>query len=217
MNFRPDPKPKPRIKPKKVNNPHKLKGYNCSVCGDRFQKKMSDTITKWCSEDCKEEYDSVSLELGLKNSEETKKETTLSEWKERLQNVINEIVKIKDKDFPCIVTGEHEGEMHAGHFFSVGAHPELRFNVWNIHKQCFNSNVIEGGEPTAYAYGFLDRYGSEQLGIVNRFTIKYKTLRITKLEIKLEFLPNARMVLKELKAGADLTRDQINEMIGIYR
>jgi hypothetical protein len=68
------------------------------------------------------------------------------------QASINKYVRLRDWFKPCISCGgtKHQIELDqgwktggcwdAGHFKTRGAYPELKFNLWNIHKQCKKCN-----------------------------------------------------------------------------
>jgi hypothetical protein len=51
--------------------------------------------------------------------------------------------------------------LQAGHYWSVGARPELRFDVDNIHGQCHHCNVDLAGNREAFRTGIVEMYGSE--------------------------------------------------------
>ena len=63
---------------------------------------------------------------------------------------------------PCISCGEMK-PLQAGHYWSVGARPEMRFNEANIHGQCSRCNVDLAGNRDAFRAGIVERYGSEEL------------------------------------------------------
>lgn len=75
-------------------------------------------------------------------------------------DAVNAFVKVRDHDKPCIVHGAEcpYTAFDAGHFQSAGSTPELRFNTWNIHKQCSVNNRGShkrsryNGEGTAALY-----------------------------------------------------------------
>ncbi|HEJ2113501.1 TPA: recombination protein NinG, partial [Pseudomonas aeruginosa] len=53
------------------------------------------------------------------------------------QQAFNEFIRLRDADQPCISCGRHhDGQYHAGHYRTVAASPELRFEPLNVHKQC---------------------------------------------------------------------------------
>jgi hypothetical protein len=88
----------------------------------------------------------------------------LADHKEDTQKVVNRYIRLRDADLPCISCGRHhQGQYHAGHYKSVGAHPELRFNELNIHKQCFPCNTRKGGNALEYRKGLIAKIGVEKV------------------------------------------------------
>lgn len=78
------------------------------------------------------------------------------------QAALNAWIRKRDELLPCISCGRHhQGQYHAGHFLSVGAHPELRFNVMNIAKQCQPCNVQLSGNALNFRRGLIERIGAE--------------------------------------------------------
>jgi len=78
------------------------------------------------------------------------------------QNAVNAYVRARDEGMPCISCGEMK-PLQAGHYWSVGARPEMRFNEANIHGQCSRCNVDLAGNRDAFRAGIVERYGSEEL------------------------------------------------------
>jgi hypothetical protein len=75
---------------------------------------------------------------------------TVSDWTKLAQAMFNKFIRMRDADKPCISCGrEHVewtrgGSWDCGHFRSVGAAPELRFEELNAHKQCKSCNGGSG-------------------------------------------------------------------------
>lgn len=75
------------------------------------------------------------------------------DWLREAQAVFNAMIRERDYFKPCISCGarimtiENGGAWDAGHFRSVGAAPELRFEPLNCHKQCkaCNGTTIRRG------------------------------------------------------------------------
>ena len=81
-------------------------------------------------------------------------------WAREAQAAFNAWIRLRDADLPCISCGRHhQGQWHAGHYRSVGAAPELRFDVLNVHKQCAPCNTHLSGNITKYRAGLIDRMG----------------------------------------------------------
>jgi Bacteriophage Lambda NinG protein len=96
------------------------------------------------------------------------------------QRAFNAFCRERDYFLPCISCGVmsppqfHGGAWDCGHYLSVGAHPELRFEELNAAKQCkpCNSGTRRGGRyvmplerqesiRAAYREGLLKRIGPE--------------------------------------------------------
>lgn len=73
---------------------------------------------------------------------------TRSEWLKEAQTACNAYIRERDKDEPCISCGTTKPDIQycAGHYKTRGAHPELRFHPFNIHKQCnhYCNNHLSG-------------------------------------------------------------------------
>ncbi|MFJ2527843.1 recombination protein NinG [Pseudomonas helmanticensis] len=80
------------------------------------------------------------------------------------QAAFNEWIRLRDADRPCVSCGRyHEGQYHAGHYRSVGANPELRFEPLNVWKQCAPCNTHLSGNLVNYRLSLLQLIGTEQV------------------------------------------------------
>lgn len=151
--MKPCPKPKSR----------RVKEKTCAnkACRKKYQPHPGARLHEnWCSHDC-----AIAILREKQEKEREKKERALKlQWKReasesrsnyrrsrarssperQAQEAVNTYILTRDTNKPCIVHGwecpHAEVGFHAGHFRAVGAHPELRYNTWNIHKQCGVSN-----------------------------------------------------------------------------
>lgn len=101
-------------------------------------------------------------------------------YKAQAQKAFNAYIRARDAALPCISCGEtnppdlHGGQWDCGHFKTVGAYPELRFEERNAHKQCKSCNA-GAGKYTAkeltvaqqYEAGLVARYGQEYVDWLN--------------------------------------------------
>ncbi len=87
------------------------------------------------------------------------------------QTAVNEYVRLRDAHLPCIscdstpndndlMTGSR---WDAGHYRSVGACPELRFEPLNIHRQCVKCNRNLSGNAVEYRIRLVQRIGAEKV------------------------------------------------------
>lgn len=80
------------------------------------------------------------------------------------QQAFNAWVRARDAALPCISCGRHhEGQYHAGHYRTVGANPELRFEPLNAWKQCAPCNNHLSGNLINYRISLLQRIGEEKV------------------------------------------------------
>lgn len=82
----------------------------------------------------------------------------------KAQAAFNAFIRSRDEGLPCISCGRHhQGQYHAGHYKSVGAHPELRFEELNCHRQCAPCNNHLSGNIIEYRKGLLEKIGQKKL------------------------------------------------------
>jgi len=160
-------KEKKAPKPKKCKNP---------ACGISFPpQRLGQAV---CSPKC-------ALAMAPANTEKARKaidqrdRREIQVRKEKLksradhlreaQAAVNEYVRLRDAHLPCIscdsmpndndlMTGSR---WDAGHYRSVGACPELRFEPLNIHRQCVKCNRNLSGNAVEYRIRLVQRIGAE--------------------------------------------------------
>lgn len=87
------------------------------------------------------------------------------------QQAFNEWVRLRDADLPCIscdsLPSDHDlitgSRWDAGHYRSVGACPELRFEPLNVHRQCVKCNRNLSGNAVEYRIRLVRRIGVGQV------------------------------------------------------
>jgi hypothetical protein len=134
----------------------------CPVCRTKF---LPDRPTQKCCTD-----PDCALTLGRQISEKAARLAdrqkridmkTMAQLRHDAQFWVNRYVRLRDAHLPCIACGcRIEGGGHAGHYMSVGAHPELRFEAdLNIHRTCAACNTHLSGNLIEYRKGMVLRYG----------------------------------------------------------
>lgn len=95
---------------------------------------------------------------------------TRSDFVREAQAAFNAWVRERDRAEPCISclcfpggNGSHGGTWDCGHYRSVGANPELRFEPLNAHKQCKRCNNYMSGNVVNYRRNLLEKIGQEKL------------------------------------------------------
>ncbi|MDC0637458.1 recombination protein NinG [Flavobacteriaceae bacterium] len=117
------------------------------------------------------------------------------------QTAFNAFIRARDAKLPCISCGRSTGcKMNAGHFKSVGAHPELRFNELNCHLQCEHCNSFKSGNISLYIPNLIEKIGLLEYEKLNE---PHKAKKYTCAELKeIEFYYKQK--LKQLARFAPL-------------
>lgn len=151
------------------------KKKNCCICRTEFwaEKPMQHV----CGVDCALAMAAAKREKAAakKASDERKakraeklaaraKLKTRSDYLKDCQTAFNAWVRERDHGQPCISCRRHHGgQYHAGHYRTVKAHPELRFEPLNVHRQCAPCNDHLSGNIVEYRKGLLTKIGPERL------------------------------------------------------
>ncbi|WLH76859.1 recombination protein NinG [Pseudomonas sp. FP2335] len=122
------------------------------------------------------------------------------------QTAVNEYVRLRDAHLPCIscdsmpndndlMTGSR---WDAGHYRSVGACPELRFEPLNIHRQCVKCNRNLSGNAVEYRIRLVQRIGADKVAWLEGLhpACKYTVEEIKAIKAKY------RAMTRELKRAA---------------
>jgi len=163
----------------------KNKPKTCKVCRERFVPTLSTLQTTCTKVSCVLQYSK--RKKAKEASEEIKrmreKIKTLSDYRKELQQVFNKFIRLRDKDKPCISCNQKLGAKYdAGHYFSVGSYPNLRFDEDNVHGQCVTCNQHRHGNLLEYGERLLDRIGEESFD--DLYLRRTKPLRLSVDQMK---------------------------------
>ena len=211
-------KGKKKIKQKKTNR-------TCNVCKVKFTPQYN-SVQPCCSIECAVKSTEQQREKAWKKEKKIRREglKTHSHWSKELQIEVNTIVRLIDKGAPCISSLRNGVEqIQAGHRFSVGAFPALRFHLDNIHAQTAAENNYNSGNPDGFDHGLSCIYGDEYMEAVHELKLKYPVLKLTIPEL-VRAKARAKKIVKELKmlglvyparVRIELRREY-NKRLGIY-
>lgn len=145
-----------------------IKVLKCRSCKQEFEPLYRDglVLSRLCIKcliEKKRTIDKRQQKRELKAQKDKLK--THSEWLKILEKVFNEYIRLRDKGDPCISCGQPYGTFteSAGHFFTVGAYPNLRFNEDNVHLQCWwNCNKNKSGNIAEYLPNLINKIGIDR-------------------------------------------------------
>ena len=140
----------------------------CKVCGAKYEPQYT-TFQKTCNEMAcilswgKKERERKALAESRKKRRQIR-DNDRSYWVKRAQTTFNKYIRTRDQGLPCISCDKvMTGQIHAGHYKSVGAHPELRFEPLNCHAQCAQCNNWKSGNLTEYRANLVKKIGIEKV------------------------------------------------------
>lgn len=109
------------------------------------------------------------------------KKYTIPQLKEKATRVFNKFIRVRDSKngyFTCISckrTLQVKGKQcQAGHFYSGGKYPELKFNENNVHAQCLQCNYFEHGNLNLYRQNLIKKIGVEAVEELDMIVNKAK-------------------------------------------
>jgi len=156
------------------------KQKKCKVCKAKFTPFNSMAVA--CSPKCALEYAKTSRHKAFKHNlaQRRAKLKTKADWLKEAQIAFNAFVRIRDHNLPCISCQRyHQGQYHAGHYRTTKAASQLRFNLFNVFRQCAPCNSHLSGNIVEYRINLMKRIGAERLESLEndcreaRFTIEY--------------------------------------------
>jgi hypothetical protein len=171
----------------------------CKICREFFEPTYSSLQPTCTKPQCIISYAKRVEEKKSKREIKVMRERvkSVSHWRRDLQQAFNAYIRERDKHRPCISCDKPlVGKYDAGHFYSVGSYPNLRFNEDNCHGQCVECNQHKHGNLIEYSLRLPDRIGTSQYHHIHQ--IKNDPLRLSLDEIK-NLIQYYRKLLKSLK------------------
>lgn len=175
-------KPLRTIKQRKCRNPECKQKYTpvrplqtaCSIpCAIVMGKIASD------KKEAKVKADAERAErLDVAKRKEALK--SITEWADEVQVHCNKVRRLEDllAGYGCISCGTHKAvQWHAGHYRTVKAAKQLRFNPKNINLQCSQCNSHDSGNIVEYRINLVKRIGAKEVEVlennneIRRYTV----------------------------------------------
>ena len=192
-----------------------VKQKTCKGCGGKFRPSLS--TQKACSVKCAMvvakqpanlKVARKAIDQLVRSEIKVRKEKlkTRGDHMREAQALFNEFIRLRDAGQPCIscdsLPSDHDlltgSRWDAGHYRSVGACPELRFEPLNVHRQCVKCNRNLSGNAVEYRIRLVQRIGADRVAWLEgphqprKYTIE--DLKAIKIE--------CRAKIKQLKEAA---------------
>lgn len=146
-----------------------VKEKKCRECGDKFTPAM--TTQSVCGPACAiaQAKKKVSKEKVQKKRSERKESRArvesvqpLSYYHKKAQVAFNGFIRARDSGQSCISCGRNTGaKMNAGHYRTVGASKETRYDEDNCHLQCEHCNSYLSGNIGEYRPRLIAKIGQQ--------------------------------------------------------
>ena len=182
-----------------------LKPRKCRSCGVVFQRQRS--MQSVCSPACGlalAAKQRAQKEARARKDERKSLRAALEKAKTRgthlkeLQAAFNAWVRARDAGLPCISCGRHhQGQLHAGHYRSVGSEPALRFEPDNCHLQCQPCNVHLSGNLIQMRLGMIKKIGLARVEWLEGYHEPRKYTMQEIIELKAFYRAEVRRMKKE--------------------
>lgn len=192
-----------------MNSVSLTKRYKCKACKEPYIKeRVSQQV---CGAACAIKLIELSnLKKARQDATKDKRETKAkldaiekkSVLEKRAQKAVNDYVRARDARFGCITCDKPSnwhGQWHAGHYKSVGSNSYLRFNLWNIQKQCSVCNNYQSGNISEYKERLPIRIGREKFDWLNAAPQSRRFERDYLIRLAKAFNKKTRRELKKLR------------------
>lgn len=138
-----------------------MRAKTCRACGNKFEPIKSTQVICYSLPCAITHTQNLKAKRERKETKERKaKLKTRRDWLREAQAAFNRYIRTRDMGRPCISCGRHHtGQIHAGHYLSTGARPELRFDERNVHAQCAPCNTYLSGNLVNYRTGLVAKIG----------------------------------------------------------
>ncbi|WP_312387649.1 recombination protein NinG [Atlantibacter hermannii] len=127
----------------------------------------------------------------------------LKHWEDATQRVVNDYIRERDRDLPCISCGTWVTvQWEAGHFRSRGAASHLRYNEDNIHKQCHRCNAELSSNAISYRAALVVKIGSERVEALENNNTPHRYTREELKSIRMHYRALMRELIKTREEAA---------------
>lgn len=155
----------------------------CKNCKKYAMDYIVINLSAFCNTECAIAYSREPKAQEEAYKERTRKlkqtfeQTDLRTWRNRARKACHDFIKYRDRADGCISCGKTNATWHAGHFIPDGRNSQLRYHPQNIHKQCAQCNLYNGGNLTAYEEALRVKIGNKAVdwlkaqGTARRWTV----------------------------------------------
>lgn len=156
----------------------------CKQCKQKFEPKWFNQKFCLINDECIKHF---AEQTKLKAWNERKKKVkndllTKGDYIKILQQLVNKHVRQRDGNFCISCNKEVKGKIDAGHLFSVGNYPSVRFDERNINSQCIRCNQYNGGSIIEYRKHLINKIGLKEFEDLDKLAHQNRIYGIVELK-----------------------------------
>ena len=187
-----------------------MKTKKCKICPEKFIPRT--TTQAVCSPKCALHLAKQLSSRKQKHQEKAERAAwnkrkadvkPLKHWEDATQRVVNDYIRERDRDLPCISCGTWiTVQWEAGHFRSRGAASHLRYNEDNIHKQCHRCNAELSSNAIPYRAALVVKIGHERVEALENNNTPHRYNREELKSIRMHYRALMRELIKTREEAA---------------
>lgn len=164
----------------------------CKICKQKFEPKWFNQKYCMVNDECIKHF---AEQTKLKAWNEKKKKIkndllTKGDYIKILQQLVNKHVRQRDGNFCISCNKEVKGKIDAGHMYSVGNYPSVRFDERNINSQCIRCNQYNGGSIIEYRKHLINKIGLKEFEDLDKLAHQNRMFDIIELKELIEHYKN---------------------------
>ncbi|GLY59679.1 bacteriophage lambda NinG family protein [Pectobacterium carotovorum subsp. carotovorum] len=126
----------------------------------------------------------------------------LKHWEDLTQRAVNDYIRERDKDLPCISCGTWQTvQWEAGHYRTRKSAPQIRYNEDNIAKQCHRCNVELSGNQQQYRINLVAKIGEQRVIALDHDNTIHRYTREELESLRAHYRALTRALIKQREAA----------------
>lgn len=126
----------------------------------------------------------------------------LKHWEDLTQRAVNDYIRERDKDLPCISCGTWQTvQWEAGHYRTRKSAPQIRYNEDNIAKQCHRCNVELSGNQQQYRINLVAKIGEQRVLALDHDNTIHRYTREELEALRAHYRALTRALIKQREAA----------------
>ena len=156
----------------------------CKICKQKFEPKYFNQKFCLINDECIKHFaEQTKLKAWNERKKKVKEELlNKGDYIKILQQLVNKHVRQRDGNFCISCNKAVNGKIDAGHMYSVGNYPSVRFDERNINSQCIKCNQYNGGSIIEYRENLIKKIGLKEFEDLDKLAHQNRIFDIVELK-----------------------------------